>query len=392
MSRLKNAVRRALRLPGVPEARHVAERAVAPYLRADLTSLHQTILELNHRLTDAEQKVNVASGIIRDVEHHQPAVLNAIASTNGTARLLRRELDATNAELENLRASLADERDEVQATFLQERSAATKQLDEVRGAIDDARSQAQRMTEEMRPHIGTLAWLVERVETVRAEMLHELRYGRPAVDEASVEVEVVNADALNPSADGLRLNLGCGHLPLDGYVNVDMRELPGVDVVAPIDALPVEAGSVAEIFSAHFLEHFPHEQLRRSLLPYWRSVLRPGGTFRAVVPDVDSMIDQYKGGEISFENLRQVAYGGQEYEGDFHFTAFTPDSLRDLLDRDRIRPTSSSSSGHVRTATAWSSSCWRTDRADAGLGRHLHVQPRRRSAGDAAMPAPAAIP
>jgi hypothetical protein len=43
------------------------------------------------------------------------------------------------------------------------------------------------------------------------------------------------------------------------------------------------------------------------------------------------MIDQYKAGEISFENLRQVTYGGQEYEGDFHFTAFTPDSLRDLL-------------------------------------------------------------
>jgi hypothetical protein len=324
MSRLTKAVRRALRLPGVPEARHVAERAVAPYLRADLTSLHQTILEHNHRLVDVEQKVNVAAGVIRDVERHQPAVLNAIASTNGTARLLRREL-------EDVRAVLTAEGEDLRAIHAQDRVMLTKELDEIRGSIEDARSQAQRMRAEFQPHVGTLAWLVDRVETVRGEMLHELRYGRSPEGKDAVEVEIVNPESLDSSADGLRLNLGCGHLPLDGYVNVDMRRLPGVDVVAPTDALPVEAGSVAELFSAHFLEHFPHEQLRRTLLPYWRSVLRPGGAFRAVVPDVDAMIEQYKAGEITFESFRQVAYGGQEYEGDFHFTAFTPDSLRDLL-------------------------------------------------------------
>jgi hypothetical protein len=43
------------------------------------------------------------------------------------------------------------------------------------------------------------------------------------------------------------------------------------------------------------------------------------------------MITQYRDGEIDFGALRAVAYGGQEYEGDFHFTAFTPDSMRALL-------------------------------------------------------------
>lgn len=28
------------------------------------------------------------------------------------------------------------------------------------------------------------------------------------------------------------LNLGCGHILLDGCINVDMRNVPGVDVVA----------------------------------------------------------------------------------------------------------------------------------------------------------------
>lgn len=35
---------------------------------------------------------------------------------------------------------------------------------------------------------------------------------------------------------------------------------------------------------------------------------------------------------MTFENFRQVAYGGQEYEGDFHFTGFSPSSLSKLLE------------------------------------------------------------
>jgi predicted SAM-dependent methyltransferase len=159
-------------------------------------------------------------------------------------------------------------------------------------------------------------------------MLHELRYGQPR-ESAAIDVEIVNPAALDNETT--RLNLGCGHLPLEGYVNVDMRKLPGVDVVAPLDAMPFESQSVDEIFSAHVLEHFPQAALERQLLPYWYSLLTPGGVFRSVVPDVDAMIDQYRDGSISFENLREVVYGGQEYEGDFHHTAFTPESLSALL-------------------------------------------------------------
>jgi len=183
--------------------------------------------------------------------------------------------------------------------------------------------------ESLGPLNDTVAWLTRRVETVRAEMLHELRYGRPR-ESTEIDVEVVNPASVE-SVARLRLNLGCGHIPLAGYVNVDMRKLPGVDVVAPLDAMPFEAESVGEIFSAHVLEHFPQVALERQLLPYWYSLLASGGEFRSVVPDVDAMIDQYRDGTISFESLREVVYGGQEYEGDFHHTAFTPESLTELL-------------------------------------------------------------
>jgi hypothetical protein len=335
MGRSSSFIRRILRLPGVPEARHVAERAVAPYLRADLVSLHETILEHNHRLRHVEDRVNGAADVIDDVQRHMPAVLNAIASVNGTARLLRRELDEVSGELKatgaRLDASVATSATDLgeHTTALRERAdGLQRELWSLAERLDAATEQVR---SEMRPHIGTIAWLLERVETVRAEAMHEIRYGRAPDRVANEPTEIVNPDALAPADGAVRFNIGCGHLPIPGFVNVDMRKLPGVDVVAPVDRLPAEPGSVTEIFSAHVLEHFPEEQLRRTLLPYWFSLLRAGGVFRFVVPDLDAMITQYRDGEIDFAALRAVAYGGQEYEGDFHFTAFTPDSMSALL-------------------------------------------------------------
>ena len=131
---------------------------------------------------------------------------------------------------------------------------------------------------------------------------------------------------------GLKLNLGCGHIPLEGYVNVDRRELPGVDVVADVGDLPFEEGGVHEISSAHLLEHFPQEMLRRRLLPVWRALLIPGGIFRAVVPDGEAMLAGVAGGNYSFGDFREVLFGAQDYDGDFHFNLFTPDSLSGLLE------------------------------------------------------------
>ena len=172
--------------------------------------------------------------------------------------------------------------------------------------------------------------LQQRIEVVRQEMMDEFKYGvRSATSDTAARIlapdKVEKARAL-----GIRLNLGCGHVPLDGYINVDRRELPGVDIVSDVGNLPFEELSLAEIFSAHVLEHLPQQRLRR-LLPYWRSLLGPKGIFRAVVPDGEAMLAGIAAGSYSFEHFREVLFGGREYEGDFHFNLFTPDSLSNLL-------------------------------------------------------------
>ena len=55
----------------------------------------------------------------------------------------------------------------------------------------------------------------------------------------------------------LKLNLGAGGLPLDGYVNCDIVQLPGIDVVHDLDTAPWpwEDASVTEIMASDIFEH-----------------------------------------------------------------------------------------------------------------------------------------
>lgn len=269
------------RVPGVNKLRNLAEVTVTPNVRGEIAEL-RAISE--RQFADLQERLAA-------IEESLPLVLNTIYSTNGAARLSAREMQSTRDALTDLvQASLA-------------------------------------------PHVSTLNHVLHRVEMVRAEVLNEVRYGRAAEGDSSrpggFEARVLNPPALEQP--DLRLNLGCGHVPLDGFVNVDMRDLPGVDVIALLDELPVAEGSVAEIFSGHVLEHFPREELARRLLPYWRSLLRPGGEFRAVVPDIGAMAAGYSKGTIGFEDFREVLYGGQEYQGDTHYNGFTTADLTSLL-------------------------------------------------------------
>jgi hypothetical protein len=80
-------------LPGVPQARHAAEIAVAPYLRADLHELHNEVLAMGDRLDALEAHVRDLRTAVDDIERYFAPTLEAISATNGTARILRREVD-----------------------------------------------------------------------------------------------------------------------------------------------------------------------------------------------------------------------------------------------------------------------------------------------------------
>lgn len=205
-------------------------------------------------------------------------------------------------------------------------------------AAEEARRDVARLADELRHGQtqldGTLGAVRDRMEFIRQELMYEMRYGASGPGGAAapaVEPRIIARDRV--TGDDLRLNLGCGHIPLAGFVNVDSRELDHVDVVADVHNLPFPAGSLARIHSAHLLEHFPLEELRRSLVPYWISLLRPGGLLTAIVPDSETMISEFSAGRISFEELRLVTYGQQEYDKDFHFNMFSQASICELFEQ-----------------------------------------------------------
>jgi predicted SAM-dependent methyltransferase len=147
----------------------------------------------------------------------------------------------------------------------------------------------------------------------------------------SISPRLLSPQRLSAMGTNLRLNLGCGHPPAPDYFNIDARELPGVDMIADVRSLPFHPGTVAEIYAAHLVEHFTESELRSAVIPGWRRVLKPGGLLRIVVPDAEGMIQAFSRGEYPFENLREVTFGSQDYPGNFHYTMFSRQSLRELL-------------------------------------------------------------
>ena len=217
----------------------------------------------------------------------------------------------------------------------------TRDLVEIRGQLESVSSSMdQRMNDtcgQLESVSSSVGYLLGRVEFVRRELMFEMRYGAKAPlsdsEQIKTKVEIVNPEKLaDARIQRLRLNLGCGHIALEEYLNIDRRALPGVDIVAEVNELPFEPGEVDEIFSAHLLEHFPQEQLCRELLPYYYSLLKEDGVFSAVVPDAQAMIQEYTLGKYSYDDMREVMYGAQDYDGDFHFNMFTPASMKSLLE------------------------------------------------------------
>jgi hypothetical protein len=83
----------------------------------------------------------------------------------------------------------------------------------------------------------------------------------------------------------VRLHVGAGDKRLPGWVNVDLKRLPGVDVVADVTK-GLRFSDVEAVFAEHFLEHLAVEDALAFLGEAHR-VLVPGGWLRLSTPNLD---------------------------------------------------------------------------------------------------------
>ena len=129
----------------------------------------------------------------------------------------------------------------------------------------------------------------------------------------------------------MRLNLGCNHRIMKGYVNVDMDDYEGVDLVADVsDLSALQDNSCSEIIASHIFEHFGHRRTA-SVLKEWNRVLRPGGKIYISVPDLDRALDAYRVSGLG-DWIVNFLYGDQGYEGAFHYTVFNAQRLSNFLE------------------------------------------------------------
>lgn len=179
----------------------------------------------------------------------------------------------------------------------------------------------------------------------------------------------------------MKLNIGSHSVKVEGFLNVDILELPGVDIVSDISNTPwifmaknqsvkdeigqgteawnlsVKDNSVDEILMVEVLEHISFHDTVKVLTEIYR-VLKPGGNLHIQVPDCGSMMEMYVRKEIGEDiphkpkSVEEVIYmreltgkkvnprrwlmafcGAQKYGvPDIHKNIFTKEIMQDNLE------------------------------------------------------------
>jgi hypothetical protein len=80
------------------------------------------------------------------------------------------------------------------------------------------------------------------------------------------------------------VNVGCGDLTKDGWINLDAASPSGGRYYYnAVNPLPFGSGSIEHIHAEHFLEHLDYFDACRFIREYFR-VLRPGGHLESLYP------------------------------------------------------------------------------------------------------------
>jgi predicted SAM-dependent methyltransferase len=98
----------------------------------------------------------------------------------------------------------------------------------------------------------------------------------------------------------LKLNVGCGPCTAPGWINLDTIACAGLDIRGDLRAgLPLAAETVDCIAGIHLLQDLAWPDIAPALREL-RRVLKPGGTLRLGLPDLDKAIHAYREGDAGY--------------------------------------------------------------------------------------------
>lgn len=127
------------------------------------------------------------------------------------------------------------------------------------------------------------------------------------------------------------LNIGAGSDIKAGMVNIDIRPLPGIDLVIDARKLPYEDNVVNKIIATDILEHFGRNEVTE-VLKEWNRVLKPCGVLIIRTPSLLAIVEDYMNGSIDgWETCRRL-FGNQDYPENTHKCIFDGATLKYFLE------------------------------------------------------------
>jgi predicted SAM-dependent methyltransferase len=128
----------------------------------------------------------------------------------------------------------------------------------------------------------------------------------------------------------VKLNLGCFERKIPDFINIDIREDIGPDLVDDVFALEkIKNNSVDLIYACHVLEHADYAESEKAL-KRWHQVLKKGGVLRLAVPDMEAHFAHYFY-HRDLRALHSTFWGSQRHPYDYHKNGWDFQKLKEDL-------------------------------------------------------------
>lgn len=117
----------------------------------------------------------------------------------------------------------------------------------------------------------------------------------------------------------MKVNVGCGEFPADGWLNIDCTH-PSADVRFDVTTgLPPVGGPIDRLYAGHVLEHLSLDDLP-AILAAWRCSpdVTPNTILAVVGPDCDAGDRLLAQGLLLPDTHRDILTGGDRWPGDQH--------------------------------------------------------------------------
>jgi len=125
----------------------------------------------------------------------------------------------------------------------------------------------------------------------------------------------------------IKVEVGGGEAPMcQDAVQVDLRPVRGVDVVADVKFLPFRSGIAAQVYSSHMLEHLSYRD-GWVFLKECHRIMKKKARLEVSCPDLTAVARIYLVSNLQhrigrLDKVASAFYGSQGHSADFHLSGY----------------------------------------------------------------------